>query len=421
MTGPPVSLSVSAQTARRFVLGKQGLWPGRRWKGKAGTRAAMIASEHLQLDPLVIVARSHDLALHSRVVGYRPEFFDALTYRDRLFFDWGGWLAVRPMTELPYWRALMHRSRERTRMLQIASDHGAALDSIRDLLHERGTLRTRDFKASDRVAVDYSYRGGKDSSLALYYLWLTGEAMTHHRDGFERVYAPATAVAPAHLLEPAADDETDRFIARKAVAFAGIGTPAPLSRQLVRSVSRADAVAIERALLESGDLAVVDVDGWPGRRFVVGADVGILDEIARGRVPRAWRPIDTTTDDEVGLLSPLDPALERRRARELFGFDYLWEIYKKPEHVLFGRYTMPILFGDRFVGRTDLRTDRKSSTLVVNGVWTEGTAIARSVEFRDALRAGLGRLMGLVQTENIDAGAVDDARIRRAVAKLPPR
>ena len=115
MTGPPQVLSVSAQTARRFVLGRQGLWPGRRWKGKTGTRAAMIACEHLQLDPLVIVARSHDLALHSRVVGYRPEFFDTLTYGDRLFFDWGGWLAVRPMAELPYWRTLMHRQRERTK------------------------------------------------------------------------------------------------------------------------------------------------------------------------------------------------------------------------------------------------------------------------------------------------------------------
>src|SRR5471032_2004238 len=99
MTGPRTVLAVSAQTARRFVLGRQGLWPGRRWKGKTGTRPAMIACEHLHLDPLVIVARSHDLALHSRVVGYRPEFFDTLTYGDRLFFDWGGWLAVRPMAE----------------------------------------------------------------------------------------------------------------------------------------------------------------------------------------------------------------------------------------------------------------------------------------------------------------------------------
>ena len=273
----------------------------------------------------------------------------------------------------------------------------------------------------ERVAVANSYRGTKDSSLALYYLWLTGEAMTHHRDGFERVYAPATAVAPAHLLQPADDDATDRFIARKAVAFAGIGKPGPLSRPLARAVSKAEAMTIERDLVESGDLVGVEVDGWSGRRFVVGTDVALLDEIARGRVPRAWKPIETTTDEEVALLSPLDPVLERQRARDLFDFDYVWEIYKRPQEVVFGRYTMPILFGDRIVGRIDLRTDRKSSTLVVNGVWTEAPNIARSTEFRDALRAGLRRMLALVETERVDAAAVADNRIRRAISTLGPK
>src|SRR5436190_23118717 len=109
----PVRLS--RETARRFVLGKQGLWPGRRFAGPAGTRDAVLACEHLQLDPLVIVARSHDLMLHARVADYRPEYFDTLAYDDRLFFDWGGWLAVRSMEELPHWRVLMRRDRDARR------------------------------------------------------------------------------------------------------------------------------------------------------------------------------------------------------------------------------------------------------------------------------------------------------------------
>ena len=89
--------------------------------------------------------------------------------------------------------------------------------------------------------------------------------------------------------------------------------------------------------------------------------------------------------------------------------------------MLFGRYTMPILFGDRLVGRIDLRTDRKSSTLVVNGVWFEDPTITRSTGFRDALRAGLGRLTALVETEHVDATAVADSRIRRAVTTNGPK
>jgi uncharacterized protein len=88
---------IDIETARRFVLGKQGLWPGRRWRGVKGTQQAMRAMEYLQLDPLQIIARSQDIALHSRVLDYTPDRWQDVTYRQGKFFDWGGWLAVRPM------------------------------------------------------------------------------------------------------------------------------------------------------------------------------------------------------------------------------------------------------------------------------------------------------------------------------------
>jgi uncharacterized protein YcaQ len=107
--GRTMSIEISIETARRYILGRQGLWPGRRWQGLAGTEQAMRAVEHLQLDPLVVVARAHDLILQARVIDYRPDDWATLTYGQRKFFDWGGWLAVRPMDELPYWRVLMRR------------------------------------------------------------------------------------------------------------------------------------------------------------------------------------------------------------------------------------------------------------------------------------------------------------------------
>ncbi|NTU55970.1 MAG: hypothetical protein HGA79_06955, partial [Anaerolineales bacterium] len=65
-------ITISNQTARRFVLGKQGLWPGRRWKGKTGTANAIRTCEAVQLDPLVVIARSQDIVLHSRVLDFKP-------------------------------------------------------------------------------------------------------------------------------------------------------------------------------------------------------------------------------------------------------------------------------------------------------------------------------------------------------------
>ena len=69
-------LTIDIETARRFILGKQGLWPGRRWRGIEGTEQAMRAMEYLQLDPLQIIARSQDITLHSRVLDYTPGMWE---------------------------------------------------------------------------------------------------------------------------------------------------------------------------------------------------------------------------------------------------------------------------------------------------------------------------------------------------------
>src|SRR6266542_2224153 len=189
-------LTIDIETVRRFILGRQGLWPGRRWRGIKGTEQAMRAIEYLQLDPLQIIARSHDITLHSRVLDYTPGMWEELAYQQRTFFDWGGWLAARPMDELPHWRVVMRRERENaSRMLSIARDHADAIVEMRAILRERGTVSNRDFAMASRTRTQ-SYRGRKDSALALYYLWITGEVMTHHRERFERLYALTERVAP---------------------------------------------------------------------------------------------------------------------------------------------------------------------------------------------------------------------------------
>jgi hypothetical protein len=409
-------LTINIETARRFILGKQGLWPGRRGRGIEGTEQAMRAMEYLQLDPLNVIARSQDILLHSRVLDYTPGLWEEVTYQQRQFFDWGGWLAVRPMDELPYWRVVMRRERDGEtgdlRIHRMVVEHAEAIDEMRAILRERGTVSNRDFKMETRTRTQH-YRGRKDSALALYYLWRTGEVMTHHRENFERVYALTETVAPASLMRESDEAETDRFLMRKEVSFFGLSR---LSRTADAFHGRGEPDRAAKKLLGTivadGDLIEVQVEGWKKVHYALGSDAEVLRELSAGRVPLAWMPLETTTTEEVVFLAPLDHVSARGRAKDVFGFDYIWEVYKPEHQRRFGYYTLPVLWGDRLVARFDSKLDRTTNTFVILGLWLEDETLGNNEAFAEALVGGFARFVRFLGASKLDATAIREPLLR---------
>lgn len=375
----------------------------------------MRAIEYLQLDPLQIVARSQDIKLYGRVLDYTPGMWEEAAYRQRKFFDWGGWLAVRPMEELPHWRVVMRRERDdNARLGAIAREHADAIAEMRAILRERTVVSNRDFEMAARTRTE-SYRGRKDSALALYYLWLTGEVMTHHRERFERVYALTEEVAPAHLICESDDADADRFLIRKEIAFSGLSR---LNRS-ADSYRRGDPTGVGKRITEEmlagGEIVEVRVEAWKAVHYALGSDAATLRELSAGRVPHEWKPIDSTTEEEVAFLAPLDNVSARGRAKVLFGFDYVWEVYK-PEHLRkHGYYALPILWGDRLVGRFDSKLDRATNTFVILGFWLEDKALGKDEAFAEALARGFARFVGFLGASKMDAAGIGEVGLRRRV------
>ncbi len=373
----------------------------------------MRTMEYLQLDPLQIIARSHDIALYGRVLDYTPGMWEDVTYEQRKFFDWGGWLADRPMDELPHWRVVMRRERDSgARLRGMACDHADAIVEMRAILRERGTVSNRDFAMATRTRTQ-SYRGRKDSALALYYLWRTGEVMTHHRERFERVYALTEAVAPAHLIRESDESEADRFLIRKEVSFSGLARLDRVGDSFLRDVPFGAAARIREALLADGEIIEVQVEGWRGVHCALGSDAEVLRDVGAGRVPTAWAPSETTTTDEVVFLAPLDPVSARGRAKRVFGFDYVWEVYKPAHQRKFGYYTLPMLWGDRLVGRFDSKLDRATDTFVILGLWLEDEALGKDEAFAEALGRGLARFVTFLGAGRLDATAIREPLLRQ--------
>ena len=410
------STYISKATARRFVLGRQGLWPGRRWSGKEGTAEAMRVAEAVQMDPLTVIARSHDIALWGRVRDYQPAHLDQLLYKDRAFFDYGGGLFIYPMSELPYWRVPMRRRREQGRWGEFGATNLALLEEVRVELRARGPLSNRDFNGRARVN---NYRGRKDSALALFYLWLTGELMIHHRENFQRVYDFRDNIAPLHLNEAVTDEDADNYFARKATAFYGLLREAKWGSAvggfIERPVSRAEAQQWLKKLNEEGIVAPLKVEGSKERWYILTDDLPILETLEAGNIPPAWQPLATTTGEEAVFLAPLEIVSARGRSTWLFDFEYIWEVYKPAEQRRWGYYTLPVLYNELLVARLDPKLDRKTSTLIINGFWLEDLSLAHDPAFAAALVRALAHFMIFLKARHLDITALEPATLRTTI------
>jgi len=406
-------ISIDRITFRRFLLGKQGLYPGRRWQGKQGASDAVRAVEAVQIDPLHITARSHDLALFSRVLDYDVCHLDELAHADRNVFDYGSLLFYYPIHDLPYFRSVMQRWTTEGGYAELARSKPELIAEVRARLQESGALGNRHFKG-ERVT---SYRASKETGLVLRYLWLTGEIITHSRRRFERAFAFREGLIPPEHNWEATDEQALDHFTRKALRFLGIA-PRTLWGNHLYSLYHARHPHFDAAingLIEAGDVIPVKIEGRKETRYMSAADLPLLETVAAGNIPAAWTPLETTNDQEVLFLAPLEIVSARSRAMDVFGFDYKWEVYVPAEKRRWGYYCLPILYGDRPVGRLDPKMERKSNTLHINAFHLEED-FTPDEAFADALGRGLARFVRFNGAAHLVDHAIQPAWLKAHLA-----
>lgn len=415
--------SISKQTYRRFLLASQGLWPGRRFSGLSGTEAALRQMQALQLDPLVMVARSQDIAMYGRVFDYKPDLLYKMAYDKRKAFDYGGWLMMYPMQDFPYWQLHMKRRAEKgMRWEAFTHPPKEVVKFVLDELREKGPLGNRDIEG-DAVKA-WSYRGRKETSVTLFYLWLTGQVMITNRKGFDRIYDLRERVVPKEFDYAASVQKSEDFFAKKHIAFHGMARENSLKTDLSYYIQRKVEVKESKAhierLIEQGEISRVRVEGFSENFLTLNSDQPHLSTLEAGRVPKAWQHKGPSTSEEVTFLAPLEIVSARGRAKKVFDFDYVWEVYKPAHQRKWGYYTLPILYGDDLVARLDPKLDRTTNTLHILGFWLEDDAPKDSA-FADALANGLTRFATMIGATRIDLGGVKPLKLRahlKAAIKL---
>ena len=397
-------IRISADHARRFLVRRHLLAPPRSLPARAASVLTVI--DHLgllQFDPLEVPgARNHDLVLHSRIRGYRRGWCERWLYgRDRRLIEvYNKSLNILPMGELPHYALAWDRAGRHYRDT-ILREQAAVADAIVAQIRSDGPLSTAAFKEHNH-AVDWWWAPTSAARAVMEALFVSGRLGIARREGNRRYYDLIERLVPTGLLtrrEPEDDALRHRLLSRyRAVGLlAGQG-----SADIIYSTgSVADRTRWVARLVEAGTLLPVAVEGVRQLRYILADERPLLDATAsRSRRQPA-----------VTFLAPLDPLVwDRRLLRELFGFDYTWEVYVPAAKRRYGYYVLPLLFGDRIVGRIEPRLDRRTGNLADRSA--SGSS-RLSADGGAELRPGSARRCGAYRAfvgADVGVVAADDSR-----------
>jgi len=371
---------LSNRDARHLFLALHGLSEPVHVKlSDAALRAGIERIGFVQVDSINTVARAHHMILHARNRTYRPAQLTRLLESERaLFENWTHDASIIPTRFYPYWRPRFRRTAIRLREVwrkRRQPGFEAAIDSVREGITVSGPVMARDL-IGDRPKQPGGWWNWHPGKTALEYLWRTGELAITRRDGFQKVYDLASRVIPDEHrdLDPE-DGAVIDWACRSALARLGFAS----SREIAGfwdTVNAAEAAAWCQETLGKGvrRVRVEEADGAGSR------DLFALEDGPARTSVNPPPPI-------LRVLSPFDPMIrDRIRAKRLFGFDYRIEVFVPAPKRQYGYYVFPLLEGDRFVGRIDMKHSRHDgNALRVTGLWPEpgirfGTARLRALE-----------------------------------------
>ena len=325
----------------------------------------------LQIDPTAAIAPSADLVMWSRLgSSYEQADLQHAVEYERSLVEHNA--LIRPMDDIGLYLAGASEFPTYERSRAWFHDNDSFRRDVLDLLGRSGPLPSRD--VPDTSVVPWASTGwthNRNVTQMLEFLMMRGEIAIAGRIGRERLWDLAGRVYPADVVVPPVDEATRIKNERRL-------------RSLGLARAKTTAMPIEPIDVgEAGEPA--EVEGSKGEWRV---DPAALGGELEGRT---------------ALLSPFDRLVyDRVRAADLFDFEYTLEMYKPAAKRRWGYFALPVLHGDRLVGKVDAKADRKASVLRVHAIH-EDVRFTRPIA--RAVRAELDDLAVWLGLEKVDLAA----------------
>jgi uncharacterized protein YcaQ len=312
----------------------------------------------VQLDTVQVVARAHHHILWSRNQNYREPMFDAL-YEDRHVFEhFTHDASVIPMEFLPMWKRQFSRKVqqiEKSNWFKGRLEEDGVAEIIAQI-RDQGALSTHSFQSDKSGPRETWDRPAHKQTLD--YLWYAGKLATCYRKNFVKYYNLPERVFPAELDCQIHEDTTQiDFLCNAALDRLGVATI-----KEIQSFWDAMTISEVRSWAERTDLSTVSIQDKVGEWTTA---------FARPDIETSLQTLPSQ-NTRMRIINPFDPATrDRIRLKRLFGFDYKIEMFVPAAKRKWGYYVYPILQGDKFIGRIEVKAERTKSTMTIYNLWCE--------------------------------------------------
>lgn len=303
----------------------------------------------IQVDPVNVVSRSHELSLYNRAKDFRKVDLYKSLYQDYTLFEyWMQLYSIIPNEAFPYLKAVMevpgdvHREISNHWHEDYRREHKQEIKLIRQHIIDNGPTSWLDIKEYPKAKAIQSWTGNDSQKAVLDFLWNTGEVQISHREGNRKYYDLTERMYPNSLLDQKVTPEQGyEYLAESYFKYFGLVRTANLSRS-GRTRSKGIRAAFAKQLKDE-KITQVQIGDAKTKYFVRTIEVEQLQAASGGH------------HQGINILSPLDPlVIDRQILLDVFDFYYRWEGYTPAEKRKFGYYNMPILFNGEFVGQIDM-------------------------------------------------------------------
>jgi uncharacterized protein YcaQ len=391
-------VAVPAEAARRFLVARHFLAPPRSLPGgPAAVLEVLRRLGSIQFDPVAVAGRNHDLVLHARVAGYEPSWCDELHRRREIVEVTNKALSFVLTDEFPWFRHSSGRKGLRFHTTALAQN-AAVAETVLGRIRAEGPLSSADFERQSSPTKNWFGLPENAVRVVLEAYTVTGVLGLARREGNVRYHDLLERLLPAEVLAqevPVREQLRHKLLSRyRAHGLLGTGGAGGTFDRIAPPTSTPEQVGrdeLRRELIERGDLVPVQVEGIRGTRLV------LAEELPQLQAPQEPTP-------SVAFLAPYDSLLwDTGLLDSLFGYRFVWEGYFPPAQRRWGYYVLPILFGDRLVGRIEPRIERDEDRVRILGVWWEDAFAPEGAPgFVEAMRDALGAYLRFAGVDRVE-------------------